>query len=62
MGQPLACKTKNEVVAEYALRNVTAPLGIAEYDLVDRLPEPLQTSLPTIEQIERELAGEVDRR
>ena len=58
----LLCKTKNEVVAEYALRNVTAPLGIAEYDLVDRLPEPLQTSLPTIEQIERELAGEVDRR
>jgi len=36
--------------------NVVAPLGIAEYDLVKQLPEPLQTSLPTIEQIERELA------
>jgi predicted nuclease of restriction endonuclease-like (RecB) superfamily len=56
----LLCKTKNEVVAEYALRNVTAPLGIAEYDLVKHLPEPLQTSLPTIEQIERELAHGVD--
>lgn len=53
----LLCKTKNEVVAEYALRSVTAPLGIAEYDLVKNLPEPLQTSLPTIEQIERELAA-----
>jgi predicted nuclease of restriction endonuclease-like (RecB) superfamily len=53
----LLCRTKNEVVAEYALRNVAAPLGIAEYDLLKELPEPLQTNLPTIEQIERELAG-----
>jgi predicted nuclease of restriction endonuclease-like (RecB) superfamily len=56
----LLCKTKNEVVAEYALRNVAAPLGIAEYDLLKELPEPLQTNLPTIEQIERALGGQPD--
>lgn len=53
----LLCKSKNKVVAEYALRDTTKPLGIAEYQLVDALPDPLQTSLPTIEQIERELEG-----
>ncbi|MBP8918322.1 MAG: DUF1016 family protein [Micropruina sp.] len=53
----LLCKSKNEVVAEYALRDNTRPLGIAEYQLTESLPEQLQTSLPTIEQIERELEG-----
>lgn len=53
----ILCKTKNEVVAEYALRDNTRPLGVAEYQLAQSLPEPLQTNLPTIEQIERELAG-----
>lgn len=53
----LLCKTKNEVVAEYALRDYSRPLGISEYRLIEKLPEPLQTSLPTIEQIEREFSG-----
>ncbi|NLY42192.1 MAG: DUF1016 domain-containing protein [Desulfovibrionales bacterium] len=51
----LLCKGKNKVVAEYALRNTTQPLGVAEYQLVESLPAELQTSLPSIEQIEREL-------
>lgn len=54
----LLCKSKDKVVAEYAMRDTTKPLGIAEYQLAESLPEPLQTSLPTIEQIERELEGE----
>jgi predicted nuclease of restriction endonuclease-like (RecB) superfamily len=54
----LLCKTKNKVVAEYALGDKTQPMGIAEYKLLESLPPELQTSLPSIEQIERELAGE----
>ena len=54
----LLCKSKNKVVAEYALRNKAQPLGVAEYQLVESLPPELQTSLPSIEQIERELAGD----
>jgi predicted nuclease of restriction endonuclease-like (RecB) superfamily len=54
----LLCKTKNKVVAEYALRGKDQPLGVAEYQLVESLPAELQTSLPSIEQIERELASE----
>ena len=53
----LLCKSKNKVVAEYALRDQAQPLGVAEYQLVESLPPELQTSLPSIEQIERELAG-----
>ena len=52
----LLCKSKNKVVAEYALRNNAQPLGVAEYQLLESLPAELQTSLPSIEQIERELA------
>lgn len=54
----LLCKTKNRVVAEYTLRDSHKPIGVAEYQLVAALPKELQTSLPSIEQIERELGGE----
>lgn len=51
----LLCKSKNKVVAEYALRDSAKPMGIAEYQLIEALPADLQISLPSIEQIEREL-------
>ncbi|MEO5607629.1 MAG: PDDEXK nuclease domain-containing protein, partial [Polaromonas sp.] len=51
----LLCKSKNEVVAEYALGGKAQPMGVAEYQLLASLPPELQTSLPSIEQIEREL-------
>lgn len=54
----LLCKSKNKVVAEYALGDRTQPMGIAEYKLLESLPAELQTSLPSIEQIERELAAD----
>jgi len=53
----LLCKSKNKVVAKYALRDKNQPIGVAEYQLIESLPEELQTSLPSIEQIERELGG-----
>lgn len=43
---------------EYALWDNARPLGIAEYQAARSLPEPLQATLPTIEQIEREPAGD----
>ncbi len=55
----LLCKKKNRVVAEYALRDTNKPIGVAEYQLVESLPKELAASLPSIEQIEREL-GEVE--
>lgn len=51
----LLCKSKNKVVAEYALRDVNKPMGIAEFTLLEALPADLQTGLPSIEEIERTL-------
>ena len=53
----LLCKSKDKLVAEYALGDKTQPMGIAEFKLLESLPIPLQTQLPSIEQIERELQG-----
>lgn len=52
----LLCKTKNRLVAEYALSGISKPIGVAEYQLVRALPEPLDTNLPSIEEIEAELS------
>ena len=53
----ILCKTRNRVIAEYALREVAKPIGIAEWQtrLVQSLPEDLKGKLPTIEEIEAEL-------
>lgn len=51
----LLCKTRNKLVAEYALRDNSKPIGIAEYQLARALPADLEDKLPSIEQIEREL-------
>lgn len=53
----LLCKTKNRVIAEYALRDAHKPMGVAEYQLVHALPAQLETNLPSIEQLEAELKG-----
>lgn len=51
----ILCKTKNNVLAEYTLRDMTKPIGLAEYKLTEALPKNLQTKLPTIEELEAEL-------
>ncbi|WP_136464776.1 PDDEXK nuclease domain-containing protein [Flagellimonas onchidii] len=55
----LLCKSKSEVIAEYALRGTTQPIGVAEYEIVKSIPADLHPELPTIEEIEKELAGVV---
>ena len=54
----LLCKSKNKIVAEYALGDKSQPMGIAEYKLLNSLPAELQTSLPSIEAIEQALEGD----
>jgi predicted nuclease of restriction endonuclease-like (RecB) superfamily len=51
----LLCKTKNAVIAEYALRNINAPLGVSEYQITEALPKDLESSLPSVAQLEAEL-------
>ena len=51
----ILCKSKTEVVVEYALRGTTTPMGISEFTHLVKLPEEFKGSLPTIEEIEAEL-------
>lgn len=54
----LICKSKNDTVVEYALKNTQQPIGVSEYELTRDLPEELKSALPSIEQIEAELGGD----
>jgi predicted nuclease of restriction endonuclease-like (RecB) superfamily len=51
----ILCKTKSQVIAEYALRNTSTPIGVSSYLLTDQLPKQLQGSLPTVADLEAEL-------
>ncbi len=55
-------KTKNINEAEYALRDINKPLGISEYRLTEVIPENLKTKLPSVEEIENELIGKIEKR
>ncbi len=57
----LLCRRQNRMVAEYALSGIDKPIGVAEYQLVRALPDPLDISLPTIEAIEEELSRELGK-
>jgi predicted nuclease of restriction endonuclease-like (RecB) superfamily len=49
----LLCKSKSEIIAEYALRGMSQPIGIAEYELQEMVSQNVKSELPTIEEIER---------
>ncbi len=51
----ILCQDRNQIVAEYALRGATSPIGISEYELTRALPVNLRSALPTVEEIESEL-------
>ncbi len=55
----LLCKNKDKTVVEYALSDMTKPIGVSEYQLTKSLPENLKSALPTIEELEAEL-GEIE--
>ncbi len=61
----LLCQSKNNVVAEYALRGTKAPIGVAEWStaltnrLTTELPDELKNVLPTIAELEAELEAEL---
>ena len=46
-------------MVEYSLRNISKPLGVAEYQLTNAIPEDLKGELPTIEELEEQLNVEV---
>jgi predicted nuclease of restriction endonuclease-like (RecB) superfamily len=55
----ILCRSKVGVLAEYALRDMTKPIGLAEYKLTEALPKEIKTLLPTIEELEIELSKDL---
>mgnify|MGYP001585172409 FL=1 len=52
----ILCKSKDKVIAEYALKDMSKPMGVSEYKIVRSIPEKLKTSLPTINELEKEFS------
>jgi len=55
----LLCKDKNNIEAEFALRDINKPIGISEINFTGILPDNLESSLPTIEELEAEFNKEI---
>ena len=56
----ILCRSKNRVIAEYALRDMTKPIGVSGYvtKLMASLPKALKGAVPSVADLERELTGE----
>jgi len=54
----ILCQTKDKIFAEYALKDINKPIGISEYELTKAIPDKLKSSLPSIDEIEKELGGQ----
>ena len=51
----ILCMDRNNVIAEYSLRDIGKPIGISRYQLSEKLPEDLKANLPTTEEVEKML-------
>ena len=51
----LLCKSKNNVVAEYSLKDVSKPIGVSEYKITSNLPDDLEKQLPSVEDIQKRI-------
>ncbi len=52
----ILCKSKDNVLAKYTLKDINKPIGLAEYRITENLPKEIKTALPTIEELEAELS------
>jgi predicted nuclease of restriction endonuclease-like (RecB) superfamily len=54
----ILCQDRDRILVEYALRDMHKPIGVSGYELTQKLPSKLRSSLPSVEQIESELLAE----
>ncbi|MGE9313213.1 PDDEXK nuclease domain-containing protein [Niabella sp. CJ426] len=56
----LLCRDKNNIEAEFALRDVNKPMGVSEFQLLENLPDNFKSSLPTVEELELDLNKKIN--
>jgi predicted nuclease of restriction endonuclease-like (RecB) superfamily len=57
----ILCKSKDKIEAEFALRDINKPIGIANYNLTKAIPENLKSKLPTVEELEKDLSEKLNK-
>jgi len=58
----ILCQERSRLLAEYSFAGIDKPIGISTYELTRALPKELRTALPTVEEIEAELAEVVKKK
>ncbi len=58
----LLCRDKNNIEVEFALRDLNKPMGVSEFQFTEILPEDLKSSMPTVEEIEKELSEKTKKK
>jgi len=56
----ILCRDENKMIAEYALKDMTKPIGVSEYKFLQELPLEFQDMLPNIEDIENRIKLDID--
>ena len=51
----ILCKSKNKIIAEYSIKDLTKPIGISEYTITKNIPDNMKQNLPSVEELEKEL-------
>ena len=54
----LLCKSKNDLLAEYSLKDMSKPIGVSAYQITSNLPEELERQLPSVEDIQKRIKGD----
>ena len=57
----ILCKSKNKVIAEYALEGIEKPIGVSNYKFTKQLTDQLKETLPTVEKLEEELSKDIEK-
>ena len=53
----LLCQSKNDIVAEYSLKDISKPMGISEYRITSNLPKEFENQLPSVEDIKNHISS-----
>lgn len=57
----LVCRGKNAPLAKYLLGKIDMPIGVSDYELLRKVPDDFKSQLPTVEEIEAELAANMEK-
>lgn len=57
----LLCKKRDKIDVEYSLKDINKPIGVSEYLLTSSVPADLVLQLPTVAELEEELAEKLDK-